>query len=120
MCSGYYYAYKKIITEFRNYLSLTLNPCNFPIEELEGRGLPMQYYYSFQYWFYHTDLYQNILSEMPDPFNNIYFDTVFLLGLVVYVIYRIIEMIRISCYHKRIRGKQANERQIRLERDQEM
>lgn len=80
----------------------------------------MQYFFSFQYWFYQTDLYQNILSEMPAPFNNIYFDTVFLLGLVVYVIYRIIEMIRISCYHKRVRRKQANERQIRLERDQEM
>ena len=80
----------------------------------------MEYYYSFQNWLYQTDLYQNILREMPAPFNNIYFDTVLVLGLAVYVIYRIIETIRIACYHKRIRNKQAQERQSRRDREQEM
>ena len=80
----------------------------------------MEYYYSFQNWLYQTDLYQNILREMPAPLNNIYFDTVLVLGVAVYVIYRGIETIRIACYHKRIRKKQAQERRNRRDKEQEM
>lgn len=82
--------------------------------------MPMEYYYSFQNWLYQTDLYQDILREMPAPLNNIYFDTVLVLGLVVYLIYRIIEWIRIRSYHKRMRKNQEKERQTRRDAEEEM
>ena len=80
----------------------------------------MEYYYSLQSWLYQTNLYQGILKEMPAPLNNIYFDTVMLVVLVVYVVWRIVEIIRMFRYHKRIRTKQANERQSRRDREQEI
>lgn len=80
----------------------------------------MEYYYSLQSWLYHTSLYQGILKEMPAPLDNIYFDTVMLVVLVVYVVWRIVESIRMFRYHKRIRKKQANVRQSRRDREQEM
>lgn len=80
----------------------------------------MEYYYSLQSWLYRTNLYQGILTEMPAPLNNIYFDTVMLVVLVVYVVWRIVEIIRMFRYHKRIRKKQANDRQSRSDREQEM
>lgn len=80
----------------------------------------MEYYYSLQSWLYQTNLYQGILKEMPAPLNNIHFDTVMFVVLVVYVVWRIVEIIRMFRYHKRIRKKQANERQSRRDREQEM
>lgn len=80
----------------------------------------MEYYYSLQSWLYQTNLYQGILKEMPAPLNNIYFDTVMFVVLVVYVVWRIVEIIRMFRYHKRIRKKQANARQSRRDREQEI
>lgn len=80
----------------------------------------MNYFYTFQNWLYQTSLYQNILEEMPAPLNNIYFDSCLLIALVGYLIYQIIDAIRIACYHRRIRRIHKTERQMQSAREQEM
>lgn len=80
----------------------------------------MEYFYAFQRWLYDTPFYQEILKELPVPLNNIYFDSLVLIGLAIYLIYRIIEAIRIACYRRRIRRKQDRERRQQLEREKEM
>lgn len=80
----------------------------------------MEYFNAFQNWLYHTGFYQDILSKMPAPLNNIYFDSVLAIGLIVYLILRIIETIRISCYRRRIRKLQAGERERRREKEDEV
>lgn len=80
----------------------------------------MEYFNAFQNWLYHTGFYQDILSKMPAPLNNIYFDSVLAIGFIVYLILRIIETIRISCYRRRIRKQQAGERERRREKEDEV
>lgn len=80
----------------------------------------MEYFYAFQKWLYDTPFYQEILKELPVPLNNIYFDSLVLIALAVYLVFRIIEAIRIACYRGRIRRKQERERRQQLEREKEM
>jgi|GEM_PF-2701415 len=80
----------------------------------------MEYFYTFQGWLYDTPFYQEILKELPIPLNNIYFDSLVLIALAVYLVFRIIEAIRIGCYHRRIRRKQERERRQQMEREKEM
>ncbi len=80
----------------------------------------MEYFYAFQNWLYHTSFYQDILRKMPAPLNNIYFDSVFAIGLVIYLILRVVEAVRIACYRNHIRKKQAGERKLRREREEEV
>ena len=80
----------------------------------------MSYFYSFQSWLYHTSIYQNLLRELPAPLNNIYFDSILCICLVVYLIYRLVESVHIIRYRKKIRRKQEADRKRRLEKDQEL
>ena len=80
----------------------------------------MKYFYAFQNWLFHTSLYQSILSKLPSPFNNIYFDSLLVLGLAVYLVYRFVEAIRIIRYRKRLRRKQADMSREQCRRDQEV
>lgn len=80
----------------------------------------MDYFYVFQNWLYQTSLYQNILKEMPAPLNNIYFDSLLVICIIVYLLYRVIEAVRIAGYHKRIRKMREVERKTQSEREQEM
>ena len=36
----------------------------------------MKYFYELQDWLYQTEFYQEVLKELPEPLNNIYFDTI--------------------------------------------
>lgn len=80
----------------------------------------MEYFYAFQRWLYATTFYQEILKELPVPLNNIYFDSLVLIALAVYLVYRIIEAIHIACHRRRIRRKQERERKKQMEREKEM
>ena len=80
----------------------------------------MSYFYSFQSWLYHTSIYQNLLRELPAPLNNIYFDSILCICLVLYLIYRLVETVHIIRYRKKIRRKQESDRKRRLEKDQEL
>ena len=80
----------------------------------------MEYFYSFQRWLYDTRLYQEILKELPIPLNNIYFDSVIIIILAFYLIYRILEAIYIACYRRHIRKRQEKERKQQMEKEKEM
>lgn len=80
----------------------------------------MEFFYAFQKWLYDTPLYQDILRELPAPLNNIYFDSLVLLSLAAYLIYRIVEALHIACYRRHIRKKQERECRQQLEREKEM
>lgn len=80
----------------------------------------MEYFNTFQNWLFHTDLYQDILSKMPVPLNNIYFDSVLAIGLVIYLILRTVEAVRISCHRSHIRKKQAGEWELRRVREEKV
>lgn len=80
----------------------------------------MEYFYSFQRWLYETRLYQEVLKELPVPLNNIYFDSIILIILAAYLIYRILEAIYIACYRRHIRKKREKERKQQLEKEKEM
>lgn len=80
----------------------------------------MEYFYSFQSWLYETRLYQEILKELPVPLNNIYFDSIVIIILIVYLIYRILEAIYVVCYRRHLRRIQEKERRRQLEKEKEM
>ena len=80
----------------------------------------MEYYYEFQEWLYQTSFYQDILKELPVPLNNIYFDSLVVLVIGVYLIYRILDAIWYAYRRRRIRKRQEKERKLQLQREKEM
>lgn len=80
----------------------------------------MEYFYAFQRWLYGSILYQNILKEMPAPLNNIYFDSFLVIGLVIYLIYRLVEAIRIARYRKHIKKQRSADRQLQTQKEEEI
>ena len=80
----------------------------------------MSYFNSFQSWLYHTSIYQNLLRELPAPLNNICFDSLLCIFLLVYLIYRLVEAVHIIRYRKKIRKKQEAARRLQREKDQEL
>lgn len=80
----------------------------------------MEYFYEFQSWLYETRLYQEILKELPVPLNNIYFDSLIILGLLVYLLYRILDALWYALRRRRIRKQQEKERKLQLQREKEM
>ena len=80
----------------------------------------MEYFYEFQSWLYETRLYQEILKELPVPLNNIYFDSLIILGLLVYLLYRILDALWYALRRRRIRKRQEKERRQQLHREKEM
>lgn len=80
----------------------------------------MECYYEFQEWLYQTSFYQEILKELPVPLNNIYFDSLVILVLAAYLIYRILDAIWYACRRRRIRKRQEKERKLQLQREKEM
>lgn len=80
----------------------------------------MEYFYEFQSWLYETRLYQEILKELPVPLNNIYFDSLIILGLLVYLLYRILDALWYALRRRRIRKRQERERKQQLQREKEM
>lgn len=80
----------------------------------------MEYYYEFQDWLYQTNFYQEILKELPVPLNNIYFDSLVILVLGAYLLYRILDAIWYACRRRRIRKRQEKERKQQLQREKEM
>lgn len=80
----------------------------------------MEYFYEFQSWLYETRLYQEVLKELPVPLNNIYFDSLIILGLLVYLLYRILDALWYAFRRRRIRKRQEKERKLQLQREKEM
>ena len=80
----------------------------------------MEYYYEFQDWLYQTSFYQDVLKELPVPLNNIYFDSLVILVLGAYLIYRILDAIWYACRRRCIRKRQEKERKLQLQREKEM
>lgn len=80
----------------------------------------MDYLNTFQNWLEQTSIYQQFLKNMPPPINNIYFDTLCILLILVYVVYRFVERIRVTRYHRRIRERQAREQRERQSAEQEL
>lgn len=67
-----------------------------------------------------STIYQEFLKKMPAPFNNPYFDTVVLILLVLYLIYRILDMIRVKRYRAKNRKLQRLEHQRVAQRNEEL
>lgn len=80
----------------------------------------MEYLNMFQEWLYQTTLYQDFLKNMPPPVNNIYFDTFCIMLGVIYVVYRIVDAVRIARYHRKARERQAREHREKLEAEREI
>lgn len=80
----------------------------------------MEYYYEFQNWLYQTSFYQDILKELPVPLNNIHFDSVVIIGVGAYVVYRVVDGVCYRIYRRHVRKKQEKERKQQLEREKEM
>ena len=80
----------------------------------------MEYYYEFQDWLSQTSFYQDILQELPVPLNNIHFDSVVIIGVGAYVVYRIVDGVCYGIYRRHIRSKQERERKLQWEREKEM
>ena len=80
----------------------------------------MEYYYEFQDWLSQTSLYQDILKELPVPLNNIHFDSVVIIGVGVYVVYRVVDGVCYGIYRRHIRKKLEKERKLQWEREKEM
>ena len=80
----------------------------------------MEYYYEFQDWLSQTSLYQDILKELPVPLNNIHFDSVVIIGVGVYVVYRVVDGVCYGIYRRHIHRKQEKERKLQWEREKEM
>lgn len=80
----------------------------------------MEYLNMFQEWLYQTTLYQEFLKNMPPPVNNIYFDTFCILLAVIYIVYRIVDAVRIARYHRKARERQAKEQRERREAEREI
>ena len=75
----------------------------------------MKYFYELQDWLYQTELYQEVLKELPEPLNNIYFDTIVAIIIGVYLLYRIFDMLHSFFYYRRIRKMQERERKEKKE-----
>ena len=80
----------------------------------------MEYYYEFQNWLSQTSLYKEILQELPVPLNNIHFDSVVIIGVGVYVVYRVVDGVCYGIYRRYICRKQEKERKLQWEREKEM
>ncbi|MBR2403998.1 MAG: hypothetical protein IKB01_14780 [Lachnospiraceae bacterium] len=80
----------------------------------------MEYYYEFQDWLYQTSLYQDILKELPVPLNNLHFDSVVIIGVGGYVVYRVVDGVCYGIYRRHIHRKQEKERKLQWEREKEM
>lgn len=80
----------------------------------------MEYYYEFQNWLSQTSLYKEILQELPVPLNNIHFDSVVIIGVGMYVVYRVVDGMCYRIYRGHIRRKQEKARKLQWEREKEM
>ena len=80
----------------------------------------MKYFYELQDWLYQTEFYQEVLKELPEPLNNIYFDTIVAIIIGVYLLYRIFDMLHSFFYYRRIRKMQERERKEKKEQEARM
>lgn len=65
-------------------------------------------------------VYQELLKKLPAPFNNPYFDTLVLIFIVLYILYRIMDMIRVKRYRAKIRKQQKLENKRETRRNEEL
>ncbi len=61
---------------------------------------------SVQQWLEATDFYRDYLSNCPAPFNNIYFDSILFIFLVIYAMYRFLDALRMERRHMEIKNRQ--------------
>lgn len=80
----------------------------------------MKYFYELQDWLYQTEFYQEVLKELPEPLNNIYFDTIVAVIIAAYLLYRIFNMLHSFFYYRRIRKIQKRERMEKKEQEARM
>lgn len=80
----------------------------------------MEYLNMFQDWFSQTGIYQQFLKNMPPPANNIYFDTACVLAAACYLVFRVVDGVRVMGYHRRVRRQQAEEQRKRYEAEREL
>ena len=108
----------KIINK-HNCFSRLFFRCNLSIEA-EGKEVAMKYFYELQDWLYQTEFYQEVLKELPEPLNNIYFDTIVAVIIVVYLLYRIVDMLHSFFYYRRIRKMAEQEQKEKKEQEARM
>lgn len=80
----------------------------------------MEYLSMFQERFGQTGVYQHFLKDMPPPVNNIYFDMVCILIAACYLVFRVVDGVRITGYHRRVRRRQAEEQRERREAERQL
>ena len=80
----------------------------------------MEYLKMVQEWFGRTGVYQQFLKDMPPPVNNIYFDILCVLIAACYLVFRVVDGVRITGYHRRVRRRQAEEQRGRREAERQL
>lgn len=80
----------------------------------------MKYFYELQDWLCQTEFYQEVLKELPEPLNNIYFDTIVVIIIGIFLLYRIFDMLHSFFYYRRIRKMQEKERKEKKEQEARM
>ena len=55
---------------------------------------------SINVWLQNSALYTQYLKNAPMPLNNIFFDTLLLLAIILYIVYRVLVYIRCSHTNK--------------------
>lgn len=80
----------------------------------------MKYLELIEQFVMNSTIYREFLKKMPAPFNNPYFDTVLLILLVLYLLYRIWDRIRVRRYRARVRKLQKRENQKETQRNEEL
>ena len=51
-------------------------------------------------WLQNSEIYEQYLKNAPVPLNNIFFDTLLLLAIIIYIVYRVLVYIRCSHTNK--------------------
>lgn len=80
----------------------------------------MKYYEVLQQMFCDSGLYQDFLSQLPVPFSNPDFDMVCLIGLGVYLVYRVGDEIYIIWYHRQVKRRHEELMREKQEKEREM
>lgn len=60
------------------------------------------------------------MKELPEPLNNIYFDTIVAVIIAAYLLYRIIDMLHSFFYYRHIRKMAERERKEKKEQEARM
>ena len=79
----------------------------------------MEYFENFKTFIENTAIFRDVISTMPEPFNNAYFDIILGVVLMGILFCRSIDFLRMRRRHKKLRIRQEEER-LQSEADRQL